>query len=227
MQTIESFMHGDGAHWGLSDWYPENEAALRAALNAREPFTTGWYSSKKKIASACITSDDGVHIRIEVSVTDDFDTPGDAERTIETWTLAAVANAISDAWDDASEDRDANQEYEGFSVMRHGADSCAWVETYLVNIGSADWGPPPGDHYHYWGWQHDEGLGDTGKPHPDIPLETVQAFERFAHDWAFRITESKTLRIGAWEIKPWREPRTQEDPSDYAGMGWIGRDGRP
>ena len=73
----------DGAHGGLSDWYEEHEAALKAALDAHAPFDTGWYSSKKEIASARIRSDDGVRIKVDASVSDDFDTDGRGYRSTE------------------------------------------------------------------------------------------------------------------------------------------------
>lgn len=228
MKKLEAFQHGDGAHWGLSDWYKEGEAELTAALVDGSPFDTGWYSSKKEIASARIWSEDGVKIKVEASVSDDFDTEGLGYASTTDWTIDAVQACVSKAWDKAEQSRDEAQEYEGFSVLQHREDGAAWVETYLVSIG---WGEnlcPPGDNYHWWGWQYDGADDTVGVPHPDIPVETVQAFEKFAHDWAFGRTEEKSLRIGDWEIKPWRETRPQpEDPNDYAGMGWVGRDGRP
>ena len=54
MKKLEAFQHGDGAHCGLSDWYEEGEAELTAVITERVPFDTGWYSSKKEIASARI-----------------------------------------------------------------------------------------------------------------------------------------------------------------------------
>lgn len=50
------FNTGDyAAHWGITDLYPENEAALRAALASGEPFDTGWYGAKKEIEYARIS----------------------------------------------------------------------------------------------------------------------------------------------------------------------------
>lgn len=66
METLDAFKRGDGAHRGLSDWYDEKEAALRAALEAHLPFDTGWYGSKHEIASARIWvryADHGVDFR--------------------------------------------------------------------------------------------------------------------------------------------------------------------
>lgn len=202
MNTLEAFTHGDGAHCGLSDWYPEKEAALKAAVDAHQPFDTGWYASKKEIASARISSD-GNTILIEVFVSDDFDTSGDASREIREWSLKAIEKAISAAWDEAETDRKGNAPYVGFRVERNGV----WEETYLV--GWDETLQPPGDNYHWWGWQYDstgfDALGgEIGIPHPDIPLPAVAAFENWANNWNSE-TNEKSLRIGRWEIHPWSE----------------------
>ena len=226
MKKLEAFQKGDGAHWGLTDWYPENETALAAALAEGAPFDTGWYSSKKEIASARIYSFEGKVIRVEVTVSDDFDTPGRASITASDATLAAVADAVAQAWEDAEADRDANQTFEGFSILRH--PEGAWVETYLVNIGWSEDLSPPGDNYHWWGWQYDGADDTVGIPHSDIPVETRTAFEKFANDWSFGRSKEHSLRIGDWEIVAWRkELPEREDPNDYVGMGWVGSDGRP
>ena len=229
MKKLEEFQHGDGAHWGLSDWYPEGKAQLAAALVDGSPFDTGWYSSKKEIASARIWSEDGVKIKVEACVSDDFDTEGLGYASTTDWSIEAVQGCVSKAWDKAEQARDEAQPYEGFTILQYREKGPAWVETYLVDIGWGDYAPP-GDNYAWWGWQYDGADDTVGVPHPDIPLETVQAFEKWAHNWAFgRLpAENNCLRIDEWEIKPWRETRPQpEDPSDYAGMGWVGRDGRP
>jgi hypothetical protein len=226
VKTLEAFQHGDGAHCGLSDWYKDGEVELAAALADHAPFDTGWYSSKKEIASARIRSEDGIKIKVEVSVSDDFDTEGLGYAGTDDWTLDAIASAISKAWDKAEAARDENQEYEGFRIGRNGR----WEETYLVNIGWGENLSPPGDNYHWWGWQYDGADDTVGVPHPDIPLETVQAFEKWANNWAWgRLpAENNSLQIDDWTITPWRDERPQpDDPSDYAGMGWIGHDGRP
>lgn len=221
MNKIEAFQHGDGAHRGLSDWYTENEAALKAALDAHAPFDTGWYGSKHEIASARIRSEDGIKIKVDASVSDDFDTEGRGYRSTEVWTLEAVAEAVDEAWEDADKDKEDNEPYVGFSVGRDGA----WEETYLVSVADFDY--PPGDNYHWWGWQHDE-KDEVGIPHPDIPMPVVAAFERYANNWAFGATDETSMRIGAWEIRPWSDKRpAYEDPNDYRGMGWVGADGRP
>ena len=224
MKVLDAFQHGDGAHCGLSDWYEDGEAQLTAALADHAPFDTGWYSSKKEIASARIWSEDGVKIKVEVRVSDDFDTEGLGYASTEEWMVPRVVQTVSAAWERAETARDDNQEYEGFRVGRDGR----WEETYLVNIGWGENLSPPGDNYHWWGWQHDGDDEGQGRPHPDIPVGTVQAFEKWAHDWAYGRTEEKSLKIGEWQITPWRDSiPMREDPNDYAGMGWVGQDGRP
>ncbi len=83
----------DGSHWGLHDWYPEIEAGIKKALKRKTPWTTGWYSSKKEIASARLEFD-GHTITAEVSVSDDFDTPGRGLSATSDLTLEAVRKAI-------------------------------------------------------------------------------------------------------------------------------------
>ena len=118
MKKLDAFQRGDGAHCGLSDWYEDGEREITAALNAHVPFDTGWYSSKKEIASARIWSEDGIKIKIEVSVFDDFDTQGIGYASTDAWTIDAIQDCISNAWDKAESDQDENQEYEGFRVGR-------------------------------------------------------------------------------------------------------------
>lgn len=86
----------DGSHWGLADWYPELEEAIQKAVN-RGPgyeWTTGWYGSKKEIASANITCAKR-ELHIEVSISDDFDTPGYGDKLIpHTRDLDVIREAI-------------------------------------------------------------------------------------------------------------------------------------
>jgi hypothetical protein len=223
MKLLKEFLRGDGAHCGLADWYPEQEAALKAALKAHAAFDTGWYSSKKEIASARVFSRVGEKsVKVEVSVSDDFDTVGLGYCSTTEWNLEAVASAIDKAWTDAKADQEANAPYVGFSIIQNEKD---WVETYLLSNGEFD--APPGDSYYNWGWQHDADDG-VGTPHPNIPLPVVAAFENWAEQWARGKTTEKFFHMGEWKIKPWREaPRSYEDPSDWVGMGWVGADGRP
>ena len=108
MKIIQEFTRGDGAHWGLTDWYPEKEAALRAAFESGEPFDTGWYGSKKEIASARIRMENGT-LKIEVSVSDDDDTEGHGrvERALPC-TMDDIAADIDKAWGAAIENQKDN-----------------------------------------------------------------------------------------------------------------------
>ena len=224
MKTLEAFQHGNGAHCGLSDWYEDGEREMTAALDAHAPFDTGWYSSKKEIANARIWSEDGIKIKVEVSVSDDFDTQGGGYESTNIWTVEEVQWVIDRAWDKAESDRNENQEYEGFWVGR----GSHWEETYIVSIGWGENLSPPGDNYHWWGWQYDGADDTVGVAHPEIPIDAVRAFEQYAHDWAFFRTDAESLTVGDWTITPWRTNRpAPEDPNDYAGMGWVGHDGRP
>ena len=195
MKKLEAFQSGDGAHRGLSDWYPEKEAALRAAIDTHASFDTGWYGSKHEIASARIRSDDGQTIKVEASVSDDFDTEGRGVNTTTKWTLEAVAAAVYAAWDEAVEDKKNNEPYVGFSI--HDSTG-AWIETYILSAGEYD--TPPGDNYYWWGWQHDE-KDEVGIPDPRIPADAVAAFE----DYVSTGNWSEELTVSGWTIRPWRD----------------------
>jgi len=222
MKLLQAFSQGNGAHCGLSDWYENGEAELKAALADHIPFDTGWYSSKKEIASARIWSEDGIKIKVEVFVSDDFDTTGIGYASTGEWLVDAIHSCINKAWEKAESDRDDSQEYEGFRVGRNGR----WEETYIVNIGWDN--SPPDGHYHWWGWQYDVAEETVGVPDPNIPAETVQAFEGWARDWVCGVTKEKSFTVGEWTITPWRDsPTLPEDPSDYVGMGWVDQHGRP
>jgi hypothetical protein len=142
--------HMDGAHCGLGDWYPEIEQGVQEALNQGPDYhwTTGWYASKKEIASARI-SNEAEGLLIEASVSDDFDTPGYGTRTIpHTTDLEKVRESIYKAWDEAEQDQKDNRLYEGFSVYQE--NQC--IEYYIKPRGDA-FESPPGDCYHEWGFQ--------------------------------------------------------------------------
>jgi len=209
MKTLKAFQSGDGAHCGLADWYPSKEAALRRALKARRPFDTGWYGSKKEIASARISSVDGKTVDVEVSVSDDFDTCGNgcaiALPVGGPTSTEQVAEAIYRAWDEAEENRRENEPYAGYRLVKHGKDRAQCLDYYLVDRLGDYLDGPPGDAYDHWGWQEDpnyEGDDAGSKCNPDfkVPAKTIKKFEEFAQ----RLSPG-SLRIGKWEIAAWED----------------------
>ncbi len=138
MKTLECMgNHCDGAHCGLGDWYPDIEQGIQHALTRGEDFTTGWYGSKKEIASACITQEAG-DIMVQVSVSNDFGTEGVGERTIPSTTdIEQVRDAIYRAWDEAIEAQKENELVALYSIHISAPGSPvigSWIETYLVDI---------------------------------------------------------------------------------------------
>lgn len=148
--------HGDGAHCGLTDWYPEIERGIQQAfLNSEKDWTTGWYSSKKEIASARISKLGNI-IHIEVSVSDDFDTNGAAWYDIKfTKDLKKIQETIYKVWDMAENDLKTNSEYLGYSIgnrkNKNSQQRKNWIYTYLVNTHGLE--KPTGDNYSKFGWQ--------------------------------------------------------------------------
>ncbi len=169
--TLEAFSSGDGAHWGISDFYGPKRVALLAALESGKDFSTGWYGSKKEIASGCVTRAGRV-IHCEASVSDDFDTAGTGRVTVKVGRksaaslLDAIERALNAALGAASEDRKNNSPVILWSVHNEAGQ---WIETYLQPSGDAmlEEGPP-GDNYHRWYWQ-----GEAR-----IPRKVKDAFER-------------------------------------------------
>ena len=65
-------LRGDAAKWGVSDFYPANEIALRKVLESRVPFDTGWYSVKKDLQSGRIQRvRSGGQLTVEVTMSID------------------------------------------------------------------------------------------------------------------------------------------------------------
>ena len=177
----------DGSHWGLSDWYPKIEAGIYDALSGPGDWTTGWYSSKKEIASACIPRA-GNKIKVEVSVSDDFDTPGYCDWTVKPAdtvgeTVDRIRDGINQAWEEAVTDQKTNRTWAMWSI--HNPDG-AWVETYLRDM--SEWGDdsPPGDEYHDWGWQGEE---------EDIPAGIKERLEEAMVDG------SELIEVEGWTAK--------------------------
>lgn len=191
----------DGSKWGVSDWYDDLEAAITAALARGNGYawTTGWYGSKKEIASACITQRDG-EITVRVSVSDDFDTEGNGERTIRfTKNLDRIRDALDGAYADARRDRRDNEPYAGFSVGR----GDQWEFTLILPQGLGhESDVPPGDNYHRWGWQEVE--DDEDRP-AEIPADVAEKLKQWAED---SIGSGAKHSVGEWTIKAW------EDDSD-------------
>ena len=183
----------DGAHCGLTDWYPTIEKGIQQALLRRKtPWTTGWYASKKEIASARITFD-GTTLKCEASVLDDLDTEGHGEATIKKTTdLEKVRKAIDEAWDEATEEQKDNRVYTGFSIHNKKG---TWVETLILpSVYDIVTDQPPGDSYHHWGWQKDGAR---------IPAATrAQLME-----WAEGCSSGggQELTVGQWTIRPWKD----------------------
>jgi hypothetical protein len=192
---------GDGAKWGVSDWYEELEAAITAALARGKSYawTTGWYSSKKEIMSACV-SQRGGEIAVEVSVSDDFDTEGRGKRTIRfTKNLDRIREALDAAADAAESDRKDNQTYIGFSVGR----GDRWEYTLVLPIGEGhEMYMPPGDNYHRWGWQEVE----DGEEHPaEVPSAVAAKLLAWAED---PMVEVGSKTVGEWTIRTWEKEKS-------------------
>ncbi len=210
---IPEFQSGDGAHCGLADWYPEKEKALAAALATGKPFDTGWYGSKKEIASARVYSPDGRRVCVEASVSDDFDTEGVGSAEVRGKpTLEKISEAIYKAWDEAEECQKGNRAYIGFKVLARkrvygsyvggkpqgeGRMADSWVETLILPQGDGCYfDRPPGDSYHQWGWQHD---GEK------IPKATRDQLDDWAQDYRDGNAKGDSLTVGKWTIKPWND----------------------
>jgi hypothetical protein len=186
----------DGSHCGLTDWYDSLESAIVAALarGRKAAWTTGWYASKKEIASARITCAGG-EITAEVSVSDDLDTEGHGEVTIPyTKNLDKVRAAIHAAWDEAGETQKDNRLYYGFSVGREGQ----WEFTIILPAGEGHhMETPPGDNYHRWGWQEVE----DGEDHPAVIPANVA---KLLLDWATDCDEGEAT-FGGWTVRMWED----------------------
>jgi len=185
----------DGAHRGVDDWYEPLEHALKNALKRKLPWTTGWYGSKHESMSANITYVGDNDLLVEVSVSDDFDTPGRGSATIayDTATLDSIREALEQASDEAEESRKDNRQHALFCVGKRngrkhrGHKRINWIYTYVANVGDMD--EPPGDNYHKWGWQ--ESL--KGIPKADR-LKLTQGIESFqektyAGDWVAELSD--------------------------------------
>lgn len=158
----------DGAKWGVSDFYDEDREALLRALRSGEAFDTGWYSVKKEIESGRVyrpvAAPAGMRIHVEASCSDDFDTEGHGEGTVEIipsedaeTLLDRICEALDRAREEAHSDRRDNDTVALWSILKNGE----WIETYLEDVGGCGSKEPPGDYYSRWGFQ-----GNTVIPKP-------------------------------------------------------------
>ena len=187
LPELPGFRSGDGAKWGISDFYEDKEEALRGALAAGTDFTTGWFASKKEIASGKV-SRCGKIVLCEASVSDDFDCEGHGSVEVPVGRkgvdrlFEAIVEALDQAYGQAGEDQKDNSQVRLWAVRN----AKAWVETYLENTGDGCFERPPGDNYHAWGWQNDGGK---------VPKKVKLAFE----DW-LGTTNDDTFTSGKWTI---------------------------
>jgi hypothetical protein len=172
-----SFSGCDQTKWGPTDFYPEVRAALLEAIRSGLDFETPWMSCKKEILSSRVARSKGI-LTVWVSVSDDFDTPGRGEasgRILAGSTdeqISRKLNALGNAAHDrADNDRKSNQVFVGYSVGPD-AHPYPWCHTYLVSVSGLDY--PPGDNYHWWGWQEVD-TDDEGNPNPVGTPEGIPA----------------------------------------------------
>jgi hypothetical protein len=222
LPKLKAFASGDGAHCGLTDWYPKKERALKRALKRQQPFDTGWYGSKKEIASARVYSTDGKTVLVEVSVSDDLDTGGlgsaMAMRGAVPVNICSVQEAIHRAWAEANENQKDNRLYYGFAIRRNILTSYtdysktppkekkriwkqAWIETLILPRGDGGMmNEPPGDNYHVWGFQ-----GES-----IVPKKHREALEAWANKFIAGQTKDKSFTSGKWTIEPWADDQVQD-----------------
>lgn len=199
MKPLPSFAKGDGAHCGLGDWYPKQERALLRALKRGKPFITGWYSSKKEIASAMIARTDR-SVEVHVSVSDDFDTEGKWSGSIKPTTdLERIRCLLYKIWDLAVLDQKGNRAYRGFTIWKDpkgtGISTC--LDYLILPHGDAviyNFKTPPGACYQEWGFQ-----GPTKR----IPKAIREELRVWAEDYTGTKEEVKEFHVGKYTITPW------------------------
>lgn len=59
------------------------------------------------------------------------------------------------------------------------------------------------------------------------PMQLYGLFDTEAEAHAYAKTHGKTTKRNAYSVHMVLNAHYQEDASDYAGMGWVGQDGRP
>ena len=216
----------DGAKWGVSDFYEEAQESLLQALRSGEDFDTGWYGVKKEIQSGRVFRK-GNTIYCEASCSDDFDTEGFGRVWIEIaedaraeYTLEDIVIALDAASEEAEQDRKDNEVYRGWSVGQVDEDGSRrdWWYTYIQPVGiGGEWDSPPGDNYHWWGWDDqtpDEWLEEWERTervgeetaitnqmkYPVLPDHVRKAFEEFIYTAP---DGPATMTLDGWRIDAW------------------------
>ena len=156
--------------WGIK-LSGSTDCALLAALQSGDAFDTGWYGVKKEIESGRVyrplPAPEGMMVYVEASCSDDFDTDGNGEATVEVIPyedtedlLDRICEALDRAAEDAQANRRDNNPVEMWSIHDE-TRSGAWVETYLRDVSGFGSAEPPGDNYRNWGFQ-----GESIIPNP-------------------------------------------------------------
>ena len=187
-------IEGDGAKWGISDWYSEVEEQILAALTTGEDFETGWYGSKREIASGWVRVT-GAQCHTQASVSDDFDTEGRGEFEVTlTGTpeerLCQIQEALDKALELAGENQKDNEVVVMFKILHLEDDGeWHWVETYLQPMGDGHYlDHPPGDYYHDWGFQGERDVPEEVKRVLVQAIETNLDLETFQHnEWQVKL----------------------------------------
>jgi hypothetical protein len=198
---------GDSTRWGPTDFYAPVQEQIIAAIQSGHDFETPWMSCKKEIISTQILRTRKGKVTVTVSVSDDFDTPGEGEATgritknlnHET-ILRKLEKLGAEAHASAEADRKVNANYKGYSV---GPDKkpYPWVLTYLVNVAGDD--APSGDNYHHWGWQdveYDEDDNPEEYPSEDqIPRDVAIYLAKKMDETMADVIRYKGYRATAWK----------------------------
>jgi hypothetical protein len=214
----------DGAKWGVSDFYDEARESLLEALKSGEDFDTGYYGVKKEIQTGRVYRL-GTTIYCEAWCSDDFDTEGHGDYEITVFDddtaeqlLEQIENGLEHAADGAESDRKDNQVYQGWAVGRVAEDGSRkdyWY-TYIQPVGDGSYMDyPPGDNYHWWGWDDQDPEEDrdyhiprTGEDqvefnvtqYPELPDHVRKAFEEFAEGGS-----GDTMTLDGWRIDRWKD----------------------
>lgn len=212
---------GDGAKWGVTDFYEEFEEELVCALFSGLNFDTGYYGVKKEIESGRVFRR-GDTIHVEVSCSDDFDTEGhgaasfpasdltapgigelgmnDKERA-----LARVRAALDEALDDAYANKRDNKVVALYTIGKDkGPKQSGWAFTFLRNVSNYDLSDsPPGDYYHRWGWQEvgtDDDSDQTACP-SEIGAEVAAKIETAISEGEVDDAGKDGLVVEGWRVR--------------------------